>query len=60
MLRAIVTVPDSNGCLRESKTPEAHSGASSMNKTPLCANEHAPGLITCEPPPTMATRVVVW
>ena len=34
MLRAIVIVPASKGWRSESKTPDGHSGASSMNKTP--------------------------
>ena len=55
-LRAIVIVPDSNGWRSESRTPTAHSGASSIKRTPWCASEHAPGFIACEPPPTMATR----
>ena len=58
--REILTSPDSSGCRSESSTPVEHSGASSINKTPLCANETAPGLITCDPPPTIAVAVVVW
>src|ERR1700685_2894619 len=53
------TDPDSRGCLSESKTPDLHSGASSINKTPRCAMEQDPGLMKCAPPPTIATVVVV-
>ncbi|CAB4872616.1 unannotated protein [freshwater metagenome] len=58
-LREIVIEPDSSGWRKASKTPELISGASSKNKTPLCAREHAPGLIFTPPPPTSAARVAL-
>lgn len=55
----IVTNPSSNGCLNASNTERWNSGNSSMNKTPLCANEISPGLGTLLPP-ISPTCDVVW
>src|SRR5437868_10752616 len=58
--REMVTLPDSRGCRRESRTWRGNSGASSRKSVPLWARETAPGRTTELPPPTMAATVAVW
>jgi hypothetical protein len=51
----MVTLPDSNGCLKDSKVWLENSGVSSRKRTPLWAKEISPGLGTPDPPPIIAT-----
>jgi hypothetical protein len=53
--RLIVTLPDSNGCLKDSNVWLENSGVSSRKRTPLWAIEMSPGLGTPDPPPIIAT-----
>jgi hypothetical protein len=58
-IRAIVSIPSSNGCRSTSSTCRLHSGSSSRQRTPWWARGPSPGM-GIWPRPISPTSAMVW